>query len=126
SLYYQRNPHSTSYNGLTVDSNVTNASDNYYEQQNNNSNWLSPPGSDNFYLNRRASDSVAHLLLFQQQHSEIGSNTMLPVHLTNIASPVSSRSSRGSITRGSPIIPPIFTVAPHETNENDDDEDIEI
>ncbi|CAF4157297.1 unnamed protein product, partial [Rotaria magnacalcarata] len=30
------------------------------------------------------------------------------------------------ITRGSPIIPPIFTVAPHETNENDDDEDIEI
>ncbi|CAF4993397.1 unnamed protein product, partial [Rotaria magnacalcarata] len=39
SLYYQRNPHSTSYNGLTVDSNVTNASDNYYEQQNNNSNW---------------------------------------------------------------------------------------
>ncbi|CAF4768421.1 unnamed protein product [Rotaria socialis] len=78
-------------------------------------------------LNRRASDSVAHLLLFQQQHSEIGSNTMLPVHLTNIASPVSNRSSRGSITRGSPITPPIFTVTPHETNENDDDEeDIEI
>ncbi|CAF4354506.1 unnamed protein product [Rotaria sp. Silwood2] len=126
SIYHQRNPHSTSYNGLSVQSTVAAVSDNYYQQQKNN-HWLSPPILNNFHLNRRASDSGAHLLLFQQQqHNVTGSNTIQPVQFTHIKSPVSNRSSRGSITRGAPITPPIFSMTPHDTNENDDDEDVEI
>ncbi|CAF1173024.1 unnamed protein product [Rotaria sp. Silwood1] len=126
SIYHQRNPHSTSYNGLSVQSTVAAVSENYYQQQKNN-NWLSPPILNNFHLNRRASDSGAHLLLFQQQQQNVtGSNTIHPVQFTHIKTPVSNQSSRGSITRGAPITPPIFTMTPHETNEHDDDEDVEI
>ncbi|CAF4344714.1 unnamed protein product, partial [Rotaria sordida] len=46
SIYHQRNPHSTSYNGLSVQSTVAAVSDNYYQQQKNN--WLSPPILNNF------------------------------------------------------------------------------
>lgn len=49
SIYHQRNPHSTSYNGLSGHSNVAAASDNYYPQQKKN-HWLSPPISDNFRM----------------------------------------------------------------------------
>ncbi|CAF1010654.1 unnamed protein product [Rotaria sordida] len=130
SIYHQRNPHSTSYNGLSVQSTVAAVSDNYYQQQKNN--WLSPPILNNFNLNRRASDSGAHLLLFQQQqqqqqqHNVTDSNTIHPIQLAHINSPVSNQSSRGSITRGAPITPPIFSMTQHETNENGDDEDNEI
>jgi len=47
SMYHQRNPHSTSYNGLSVHSNITAVSDAYNQQQRNN-HWLSPPVSNPF------------------------------------------------------------------------------
>jgi hypothetical protein len=49
SIYHQRNPHSTSYNGLSVHSNITAVSDAYNQQQRNN-HWLSPPVSNNFRM----------------------------------------------------------------------------
>lgn len=45
-FYHQRNPHSTSYNGLFVQSNISATSDNYYEEPNNTNNWLSAPSPD--------------------------------------------------------------------------------
>ncbi|CAF1075592.1 unnamed protein product [Adineta steineri] len=125
SIYHQRNnPHSTSYNGLSVHSPVMTVSDTYNQQQRTNQ-WLSPPVSNNFHLNRRASDSGAHLLLFQQQYGVSGSNTIGAVRPTQLQSPISNRSSRGSITRGAPITPPTFSITPDETEENDDEEDDE-
>jgi hypothetical protein len=41
-------------------------------------------------MNRRASDSGAHLLLFQQQYGVTGSNTLGAAHPTHIQSPSSS------------------------------------
>jgi hypothetical protein len=106
SIYHQRNPHSTSYNGLSGHSNITAVSEAYNQQQRND-HWLSPPVFNHFRmlflyrsaislffflleLNRRASDSGAHLLLFQQQHDVTGSNTIDPARPTHIQSPVSN------------------------------------
>ena len=41
-------------------------------------------------MNRRASDSGAHLLLFQQQYGVTGSNTLGAVHPTHSQSPSSN------------------------------------
>ncbi len=48
-IYHQRNPHSTSYNGLFVHSPVKAVSDAYNQEQRNN-HWLSPPVSNNFSM----------------------------------------------------------------------------
>ncbi|CAF1031518.1 unnamed protein product [Adineta ricciae] len=131
-LYHQRNPHSTSYNGLSVQPPMTAVSDIHNQPQKPNQ-WLSPPVSHTFNINRRASDSGAHLLLFQQQHDVTGSNPISAIRPTQLQSPVSNvrcdieekRSSRGSITRGAPITPPIFSITPDETEENDEEDDDE-
>jgi len=49
SNHYQRNTHSTSYNGLSLHSNITAVSDAYNQQQRNN-HWLSPPISNHFRM----------------------------------------------------------------------------
>jgi hypothetical protein len=41
-------------------------------------------------MNRRASDSGAHLLLFQQQYGVNGLNTFGAVHPTHMQSPLSN------------------------------------
>jgi hypothetical protein len=106
-IFHQRNSHSTSYNGLSGHSNITAVSEASDQQQKMN-HWLSPPVSNTLRmlfnetllisssssfsidLNRRASDSGAHLLLFQQQHDVTGSNTIDPVRPAHIQSPVSN------------------------------------
>ncbi|CAF3634686.1 unnamed protein product [Rotaria sp. Silwood1] len=122
-IYYQRDPHSTSYNGLSVQSPVINTTLDVHNHQQQDNHWLSPPVSHNFHMNRRASDSGAHLLLFQLQTGATGSNTLGVVHPPQIQSPLSNRSSRGSITRGAPITPPTFSITPHETEEDEEDKE---
>lgn len=41
-------------------------------------------------MNRRASDSGAHLLLFQQQYGVTGSNTLSGIHPPYVQSPSSN------------------------------------
>jgi hypothetical protein len=48
-------------------------------------------------MNRRASDSGAHILLFQQQYGVTGSNTFGAVHPTHTQSPSSNVKSRTKI-----------------------------
>ncbi|CAF2816898.1 unnamed protein product [Rotaria sp. Silwood2] len=133
-IYHQRDTHSISYNGLSVHSPVINTAFDVPDHQQQDNHWLSPPVSHNFHMNRRASDSGAHLLLFQLQSGATSSNTFGAVHPTHTQSPLSNRSSRGSITRGAPITPPTFSITPHEAeedkeqgnnNDNDIDEDAE-
>ncbi len=114
--FHQRNSHSNSYNGLSGYSNITAVSKTSDQQQPQNNHWLSPPVSNTFLrmffketllistssssfpieLNRRASDSGAHLLLFQQQHGVTGSNTIDPVRPPppHIQSPISNVKQR--------------------------------
>ncbi|CAF0868718.1 unnamed protein product [Rotaria sordida] len=131
-FYHQRDTHSTSYNGLSTHSPVINTTLDVSDHQKQDNNWLSPPICHNFNMSRRASDSGAHLLLFQLQSGATGSNTFGAVHPTHTQSPLSNRSSRGSITRGAPMTPPTFSITPHEVeededkdqrNHNDDDDD---
>jgi hypothetical protein len=51
-------------------------------------------------MNRRASDSGAHLLLFQQQYGVTGSNTFGAVRPTHVQSPSSNvREKKSSIIK---------------------------
>ncbi|CAM4746277.1 unnamed protein product [Rotaria magnacalcarata] len=134
SIFQQKDPYSTSFNGYSGHSSViNNKSLDVHDHRQQDTHELSPPISHNFHMNRRASDSGAHLLLFQQQYGVTGSNTFGAVLPTYTQSPLSNRSSRGSITRGAPITPPTFSITPHEDEEdkqqkppNEDDDDAEV
>ncbi|CAF4039292.1 unnamed protein product [Rotaria magnacalcarata] len=137
SIFQQKDPYSTSFNGYSGHSSViNNKSLDVHDHRQQDTHELSPPISHNFHMNRRASDSGAHLLLFQQQYGVTGSNTFGAVLPTYTQSPLSNRSSRGSITRGAPITPPTFSITPHEAEEdeedkqqkppNEDDDDAEV
>ncbi|CAF3508699.1 unnamed protein product [Rotaria socialis] len=122
STFQQKDAYSTSLNGDSGYSPViNNKSLDVHNHPQQDTHWLLPPISHNFHMNRRASDSGAHLLLFQQQYGVTGSNTFGAVHPTYTQSPLSNRSSRGSITRGAPITPPAFSITPHEDEENEED-----
>lgn len=112
-------------NGLSGQSPVINIISDETDQQQTDNQYLSPPTPNNFHMNRRASDSGAHLLSFQQQYGVTGSNTFGALRPTTIhlQSPSSNRSSRGSITRGAPITPPIFPTTPREVEEDEDEDE---
>ncbi|CAF0816364.1 unnamed protein product [Didymodactylos carnosus] len=119
--HHQRNPHSNSYNGFKFNSTMAMSDDynNLHEQgQKNNFNncLLAPPMSNNFNMNRRASDSGAHLQMFQQLH-DVPTVSFGAIQSTTPSS--SNRSSRGSITRGLPGLQPPVSTLPSEEDEGE-------
>ncbi|UJR26685.1 hypothetical protein I4U23_008001 [Adineta vaga] len=134
SIYQQKDTHSTSYNGLAAHTPLMHATSDVHNYPQLERNWLSPNNPDTFNMNRRASDSGAHLLLLQQQYGATNSNTFNVACPTQLPSPMSNQSSRGSITRGAPITLPTFSITPHEDDEDkehknlndDEDDDTEI
>ncbi|CAF0968300.1 unnamed protein product [Adineta steineri] len=122
SIYHQNEANPMGYSSLSVHAPMINSTLDVRDHQQQNHHWLSPPISINFQMNRRASDSGAHLLQFQQQYGVTGSNMFNSARPTPIQSPLSNRSSRGSITRGSPITPPTFCITSHENEEDLDEE----
>ncbi|CAF0783102.1 unnamed protein product, partial [Didymodactylos carnosus] len=117
--HYQRSRHSNSYNGLQFNSMMIkpdDCEDLHERQQKNNLNCclLAPPVSNNFNMNRRASDSGTHLQMFQQLH-------VAPTNSTGVIRPIeissSNRSLRGSITRGLPVSQPTVLTSSTEEDE---------
>ncbi|CAF4656483.1 unnamed protein product, partial [Rotaria socialis] len=91
STFQQKDAYSTSLNGDSGYSPViNNKSLDVHNHPQQDTHWLLPPISHNFHMNRRASDSGAHLLLFQQQYGVTGSNTFGAVHPTYTQSPLSN------------------------------------
>nr|BAJ95121.1 predicted protein [Hordeum vulgare subsp. vulgare] len=124
SIHDSKDTHSASFTGLSTHAPVIHATSDAHDQQQLERNWLSPPGANTFHMNRRASDSGAHLLLLQQQYGALNPNPLTAAFPSQQPSPLSNQSSRGSITRGEPITLPIFSITPHDDDKDGERRDL--
>ena len=109
SIHDSKDTHSASFNGLSTHTPMIHATSDAHNQQYLDRNWLSPLGANTFRtllsnkksyiscsrffqidMNRRASDSGAHLLLLQQQYGALNSNALNAALPTQLPSPLST------------------------------------